>query len=135
MKCWIIEPDDACVTTLLKDRVARLDDETGSMPPAVPAGWLCADRRLYPRKPCFLLVDFAVQGCAYRAFVRNISADGAFIESHRPVPAGPEVSLVISFLEDRRPVKLTGDIAWVGEQGIGIRFNPVAECLLKRLLL
>lgn len=132
MKFWIIEPDDACVTTLLKERVARIGEETGSAPPVAADGLLYAERRLYPRTPCFLLVDFATHDYAYRAFIRNISADGAFIESHRPVPGGPEVSLVISFFEGRRPVKLTGMICRIGDQGIGVRFNPVAESLMKK---
>ena len=129
MRIWIIEPDDACVTTLLKDQINRMGEEMGVLPSIVSEERLREERRLYPRIPCFLLADYAIQGCAYRAFVRNISADGAYIESHTYVPHGPDISLVISFLDDRPPVKVSGEIVRIGEQGLGVRFDPVADFL------
>lgn len=129
MRIWIIEPDDACATTLLKDEITRMGEEMGILPSIVSEECLCEERRLYPRIPCFLLVDYATQGCAYRAFIRNISADGAFIESYRLVPHGPDISLVISFLDNRPPVKVAGEIVRIGEQGLGVRFDPVADFL------
>ena len=87
------------------------------------------ERRLFTRVPCFLLVDYATQGLAYRAFARNISADGVFIEAQRPVPEGSDISLVISFVEDRHPIKVSGEIVRVSEKGLGVRFDPVADFL------
>ena len=127
MKIWVIEPDETCVTNLLKYLVTRTDRE-GRLPPDVRSyGLLRKEKRLYRRVPCFLLVDYATQGSAYRAFVRDISADGAFIEANMPVPPGPEICLVISQPEDKNPVKITGQIVWSGEQGIGVRFNPLSQ--------
>jgi len=87
MKIWIIEPHDACVTTRLKDQINRMGEEMGGSLPMASDDRIRREKRLFPRMPCFLLVDYATQGCAYRAFVRNISADGLFIESLRPDPA------------------------------------------------
>jgi hypothetical protein len=129
MKIWVIEPHDACVTTRLKDRINRMGEEMGGSLPMTANDRIRREKRLFPRIPCFLLVDYAVQGCAYRAFVRNISADGAFIESQRAVPHGPDISLVISFLDDRHPVKISGEIVRASEQGLGVRFDPVADFL------
>jgi len=128
MKIWIIEPHEICPTTLLKDRIRRMSRES-QRPPALPSsGQIRQEKRLYDRLPCFLLVDYVSQGCAYRAFIRNISADGAFIESHLPVPTGPEIDLVISFLGDQNPIKITGERVRVCEDGIGVRFNPIPHC-------
>ncbi len=129
MRIWIIEPDDTCATALLKDQLTRMGEELGILPSIVTEERMREERRLYPRIPCFLLVDYAAQGCAYRAFVRNLSADGAFIESHTPAPPGPDISLVISFLDDRRPIKIRGEIVRVGDEGLGVRFDPVADFL------
>jgi len=129
MKIWIIKPEETSLSLLLKDQITRMAQGKGVASPAATMDRIREERRLYPRIPCFLLVDYATQGCAYRAFVRNISADGVFIESQRPVPPGPQVSLVISFPDDQSPIKMTGNIAWIGEQGIGVKFNPV-EALL-----
>jgi hypothetical protein len=133
MKIWIIEPDEMCVTTLLKDQLNRMGEETGVPPTLDSDDRLREERRLFPRIPCFLLVDYATQGCAYRAFVRNISAEGAFIESHGPVPHGPDISLVISILDHQRPVKITGEIVRIREEGLAVRFDPAADLLLANL--
>ncbi len=129
MRIWIIEPDDTCVTTQIKDQIARIGEETGVLSALVSEERRPEERRLYPRLPCFLLVDYAIQGCAYRAFIRNLSADGAFIESRTAAPCGPEIALVISFLEDRRPIKIRGEVVRIGDDGLGVRFDPVADFL------
>jgi hypothetical protein len=127
MKIWIIEPERACVTDLLEDLANPMDREE-RVPPDEPCkGPIREERRLYPRVPCFLLVDYASQGNFYRAFVRNLSANGAFIESHVPIPTAPDISLVISLPEHENPVKITGEVARSGGQGIGVRFHTLAE--------
>ena len=129
MKIWIIEPEETSMAVLLKDQIIRMAQGKGVESPPVITDRLREEKRLYPRIPCFLLVDYAADGCAYRAFIRNISADGAFIESQRPVPLGPQVSLIISLPADQSPIKTSGNIVWVDEQGIGVKFNAVEELL------
>ena len=133
MKIWIIEPDETCVTTLLKDQLDRMGEETEVPPSPDSDGRLREERRLFPRIPCFLLVDYAMQGCGYRAFIRNISVEGAFIESHGPFPQGPDISLVISILDRQHPVKITGEIVQIREEGLAVRFDPAADLLLANL--
>jgi len=128
MKIWVIEPDEKCVMTLLKDHINRLGREMKLPETAGSDERIREERRLYPRVPCFLLADYVTEGCAYTAFIKNISADGAFIESPRPVPTGPDIALVISPVDDHVPIKVAGEIAWVDQQGIGVRFTPLALC-------
>jgi hypothetical protein len=130
MRIWIIEPKNAGITALLKDEIERLGEELGIPPPSMaPDECMRTEKRLYPRIPCFLLVDYATQDCSYRAFIRNLSADGAFIESQMPAPHGRDISLVISVIDDRRPVKIQGEIVRTHQEGFGVRFDPVAEFL------
>ena len=133
MKIWIIEPHNACVTTRLKDQINRMGEEMEGSIPMVSNDQIRVEKRLFPRMPCFLLVDYAAQGCAYRAFVRNISADGVFIESLTPGPLGRDISLVISFLDDHHPYKISGEIVRTCEQGLAVRFDPVADFLPENL--
>lgn len=70
-----------------------------------------------------MLVDYAMEDCVYRDFIRDISVGGAFIESPK-LPTGPEITMVFSFLGDNNPIKTTGRVAWIGEQGIGVKFEP-----------
>ena len=127
MKIWIIEPEESGATAIPRDQITRMGERMGPEPPALIRDRLHVEKRLYPRIPCFLMVDFVTQECAYRAFIRNISADGAFIESEQPVHAGPRVSLVISFPEEPSTVKTAANIVRIGEQGIGVKFNPADE--------
>lgn len=128
MKTWVIEPDETCVTSLLKDLATEMVREGRLPPDKWSKGPVRIERRLYPRVPCLLLVDYATEDGAYRAFVRNISADGAFIEARTPVlPNEPVISLVISLPEGRTPVRIRGKVLWSGEQGIGVRFNPLSQ--------
>jgi hypothetical protein len=133
MKTWIIEPDETCVTTLLKNQLNRMGEEARVLPSLDSDDRLREERRLFPRIPCFLLVDYATQDCAYRAFIRDISVEGAFIESHGPVPHGPDISLVISILDRQYPVKITGEIVRIREEGLAVRFDPVVDLLLANL--
>jgi hypothetical protein len=133
MKIWVIEPDETCATTLLKEQLSRMGQETGVPPSLDSDDRLREERRLFPRMPCFLLVDYTTQGCAYRAFIRNISTEGAFIEAHGPVPQGSNISLVISILDHQYPVKISGEIVRVREEGLAVRFDPAADSLLSNL--
>jgi hypothetical protein len=131
MRIWVIEPEQMSFAARLKDLMGRMGGQTEDSPPTAPEERIRHERRLFPRIPCFLLVDFVMQGCAFRSFIKNISAQGAFIENARAVPAGPDVSLVISFPEHPSPVKIKGEVAWTGERGIGVRLIPTAETLLE----
>ena len=125
MKIWVIEPDETCVVTRLKDHINRLGQEMQVPETVGSEERIREERRLYPRVPCFLLADYVTQGCAYTAFIKNICADGAFIEAPRPVPTGPDIALVITPVDDHNPVKVTGKIVRVDPKGIGVRFNPL----------
>ena len=84
--------------------------------------WSREENRAHPRLPCLLLVDYAVQDCVYRDFIKDMSAGGAFIESHK-LPTGPEIIMVLSPFGDGNPIKMAGRVVWIGEQGIGVKFE------------
>lgn len=128
MKIWIIEPDETCSMTLLLEYVHRLRRETQSPAKGGSDQRMRQEKRLYERMPCLLLADYAAQDYAYRAFVKNISCDGAFIESPRPVPTDSEIVLVLPILDDAQPLKLAGEVVWADQQGMGVKFNHLAGC-------
>ncbi len=81
------------------------------------------ERRLHPRVDCFSVVDYAAHGCAYRDFLQNISAGGAFIGSCARVPVGTGLTLLLSLLDNNKPARRAAEIVWVGAQGIGVSFK------------
>lgn len=128
MKIWVIEPDETCGMTLLRDYVHRLCRETQLPATGGADRGMREEKRLYARIPCLLLADYAAHGYAYRSFVKNISGEGAFIESARPVPAESEIVLVISILDEAQTLKVAGEVVWAGPQGMGVKFNHLAGC-------
>ena len=84
--------------------------------------WKHEERRVHPRIPCLLLVDYATQYCVYRDFIKNVSVGGAFIESSR-LPIGPEITLTFSLFDAVKPLKITGQVVRLGPEGIGVRFR------------
>ena len=69
-----------------------------------------------------MLVDYALQDSVYRDFITNVSIGGAFIESHM-LPIGPEITMVFSFRDDDSPIKTAGEVTWIGQEGIGVKFR------------
>jgi Tfp pilus assembly protein PilZ len=81
------------------------------------------DRRAYIRKSCLLPVDYLIGGRMHRDFVRDISAGGLLIETGGKFLAGQEVSLTFMDPGFGKQTKVMAQIAWIGPQRIGLRFN------------
>jgi Tfp pilus assembly protein PilZ len=82
------------------------------------------ERRRYPRRTCFMAVDYVIEGRVYRDFVRNISDGGVFIDTGGAFCVGQEVSLSLPYPVSLK--RITGKVAWVGDQGIGVNFLVIA---------
>ena len=76
--------------------------------------------RAYPRLACYLLVDFAAQGKAYRSYIRDISANGVFIETAVGFKEGQAVALcfTLSNSDEPLPFKVRGRVTQVYPDGI-----------------
>jgi len=80
-------------------------------------------RRKHERKPYFSAVDYSVQDGTYTDFIHNISAGGVFIGTGTSFLAGEEVSMVFPLPVSRERIRITGEIAWVSDMGIGVKFK------------
>ncbi|MGD8228966.1 MAG: PilZ domain-containing protein [Desulfobacteraceae bacterium] len=86
-----------------------------------------ARRRKHERKPYFSAVDYSVQDGTYTDFIHNISAGGVFIGTGTPFLAGEEVSMVFPLPISRQHIRITGEIAWVSDMGIGVKFKMTRD--------
>jgi len=71
-----------------------------------------------------MAVDYVIEDRVYRDFIRNISDGGAFIDTRGAFFVGQEVSLALPFPVSLK--RITGKVAWVGPQGIGVNFLVIA---------
>ncbi|WP_054031652.1 PilZ domain-containing protein [Desulfatitalea tepidiphila] len=98
--------------------------------------------RAYPRMACYLLVDFASQGRAYRSYIRDISASGVFIETAEKFQEGQVVSLcfTLSNANEPLPFKVKGHVSQIYPDGIGIQYDQttyyqreILDTLIKKI--
>ncbi len=85
--------------------------------------------REYPRLDCFLLVDFAAKGKAYRSCIRDISADGVFIETADGFEQNQEVALCFTLGEatELMPFKVKGRVTQIYPDGIGVQYENITH--------
>jgi hypothetical protein len=81
------------------------------------------EKRAYPRKPCFIAVDYVSGGHLSRDFIVNISAGGVLIETHRPSPVREMVSMTFELPLSRAPIKIKGQVVRIESTGIGVGFR------------
>ncbi len=85
--------------------------------------------REYPRLSCYLMVDFASGGKAYRSCIRDISASGVFIETADTFHPGQELALCFTLTEsdEMLPFKINGQVTRIYSDGIGVRYEDVTD--------
>ncbi len=81
--------------------------------------------REYPRLSCYLMVDFATGGKAYRSCIRDISANGVFIETGDSFETGQHIALcfTLSDSDESLPFKVQGKVTRLYPDGIGVRYQ------------
>lgn len=85
--------------------------------------------REYPRLDCYLLVDFAAQGKAYRSCIRDISANGVFIETSDAFEQDQAVALCFTLGEagDILPFRVKGRVTRIYPDGIGVHYEDITH--------
>ena len=85
--------------------------------------------REYPRLSCYLLVDFATGGKAYRSCIRDISANGVFIETGDEFETGQDIALCFTLTESEEslPFKVKGKVTRLYPDGIGVRYENMTS--------
>ena len=85
--------------------------------------------RDYPRLPCFLLADFAVNGKAFRGCIRDISASGVCIETSADFEVGRELALCFTLSEGNSslPFRIAGRVSRIFPGGIGVQYEHITH--------
>jgi type IV pilus assembly protein PilZ len=98
-----------------------------------------ADRRIAPRGPIRLRVDYERMNAFFADYTKNISKGGTFIKTVRPLPIGTRFLFALSVPALSEPVQITGEVQWIAkgdstgpagdddEPGMGIRFVFTAD--------
>ena len=89
------------------------------------------ERRLSPRAPVTVRVDYSTIDAMFSEFARNINEGGLFIESETLLALDERVQLQFRLPGIEDPIKASGRVAWVrepgadGPPGMGIEFESL----------
>jgi Tfp pilus assembly protein PilZ len=83
--------------------------------------------RKHERQECLIIVNYAVKGRAYQNYIQDISAEGIFIETREIFSVGDEILLTISYSNEVRPFRITGEVVRISPQGVGVKFKKLSQ--------
>ena len=87
--------------------------------------WEKRDQRRHPRMPCRIITEYMVNDQDFKGVMRNISQDGAFIESRHEMAVNQQIAQSFFFPNFEIPIRSNSKIVWVASRGFGVRFDFV----------
>ena len=98
------------------------------------------EKRTSIRKSCDIPVNYATDYRVYSNHIKNISQNGLFIDTQRPLIVGDEISMTFRLDDFNKPLKIKGEIAHATRQGVGVEFKDISpyieemiDILLRRM--
>jgi len=91
------------------------------------------EKRTSVRKTCRIPVRYYYNERIFNNFIVNISRDGCFIETPRPLPIGEKFLMNIQLDGDAESIRIKGEVANANRMGMGIEFVKVSSNLLEKL--
>jgi Tfp pilus assembly protein PilZ len=79
------------------------------------------------RNPCLIASEFGYCGNVDSAMIRNLNGDGAFIQIRHPFSVGEKVQLTFPLHYLDPPIEVTGVVAWIAADGVGVQFNTIDD--------
>jgi len=90
-----------------------------------------AEKRIDTRKPCKIPVYYATYDRVYSNYVKNISRNGLFIETQRPLLVGEDILMTFRLKGFDKPVKIKGEVAHATRAGVGVEFKNTSPFLVQ----
>ncbi|RJP81592.1 MAG: PilZ domain-containing protein [Desulfobacteraceae bacterium] len=95
-----------------------------------PSKW----KRKYPRQTCSISVDFDTHDYSKEKPIKNISANGAYIEAGEPFSIGQSIIIWLTIPGEKlSPLKISAVVARRDQGGVGVKFENLSE-MQKKLL-
>ena len=98
---------------------------------------LVKEKRSGIRKPCRIPINYAAYDRVFSNHIKNISSNGLFIETQRPLLVGDEIVMTFRLDGFDKPFKIRGEIAHATRAGVGVEFkdiSPYIEEMLRALI-
>ena len=89
------------------------------------------EKREHIRKAVKIPVYYATYDRVYSNYIKNISQNGLFIETQRPLFVGEEILMTFRLKGFDKPVKIKGEVAHATRAGIGVEFKNTSPYLMQ----
>jgi len=87
---------------------------------------LVKEKRSGIRMPCNIPISFAAYDRVYSSHIKNISSQGLFIDTQRPLLVGDEIVMTFRLDGIDKPLKVRGEIAHATRAGVGVEFKDIS---------
>ena len=117
--------DQQAATRRMSDLVKKLSLEVQRILARLLNNWEKRDQRSHPRIPCTIITEYQALSRSYKDTIKNISLNGAFIESTNHFPVNLEIDQRFFFPNFEIPIRSCSKIAWTTTSGFGVQFEIV----------
>jgi hypothetical protein len=83
------------------------------------------DKRKYYRKDSSIYAICETDQCYFRDFIKNVSAEGLFLETETALSAGDEIFISFFHPDSKTSIKTTGKIVSVDPKGVGVKLHDI----------
>ena len=91
------------------------------------------EKRAFPRKPCQIPVRYSTFDRIYSNFITNISQNGVFIETEKPLFVNEEILMDFILKGFNKPLRIKGEVVHASRKGIGVKFKNVRADLCEMI--
>ena len=91
------------------------------------------EKRSSTRKICRMPVRYFYNERIYNNFITDISRDGCFIETQKPLVVGEKILMDIQMDGNENSIRIKGEVANANRLGSGIEFKKVNTNLSEKL--
>jgi Tfp pilus assembly protein PilZ len=120
-------------TTKLSDLISTLNEEQQRYLLKNVEKFILIEKRTSARKICRIPVRYIYKDKIYNSLIVNISREGCFIETQKPLSPGERILMDIQLQDDDKSFKINGEVANTNRIGMGVEFDEVSNDLLNKL--
>ncbi len=81
------------------------------------------DQRNHLRRTSYIIVEYAVKEGTFRDIIKNIGANGMFVNTTRAIEEGQPIELRFPLFEFDQEIKVTGQVARRTVTGFAVTFD------------
>ncbi len=119
-KKQIVEQINEILDEMSRDRLLVLLKQLKK----TPSKW----KRKYPRQTCSISVDFDTHDYSSEKPIKNLSANGAYIEAGESFSIGQQIVIWVTIPGEKlSPLKISAVVARRDRNGVGVKFQNLSQ--------